>query len=163
VGASKKKARRNAKKAQMDLALRMAKERLVSEEALVVEPKGVDKLSGIILDFAEPFLELGLQEKVILTLAIIAWNISMFPEEDRASKIEELIEKHIPHDDPRYLTILKATIAAMVLRKLQMYPDNKRLILGYDFTESGDGMTLNVLSTLFRRNPGKTASRSDHS
>ena len=56
----------------MDLAIKMAKERSIPEGSVI----------------AEPFLILVDDEKVMLTLAMSAWNIEIFPEEEREAKIE---------------------------------------------------------------------------
>jgi len=150
VGTNKKKERRKARNAQMDLAVRMAKERSIPEGSVIVEPKGRDKMSEILIDFAEPLLELVDNEKAMLTLAMTAWNIAIFPEEDRDAKIDELVIKCFPQDDPQSLEKIRVVVGMLVLRKLKMYPDNERILLGYEFIESGDKRTLNVMSTMRR-------------
>ncbi len=139
-----------AKKAQMDLAARMAKERSVPEGSVIVEPRGMDKMSEILIDFAEPLPELVDNEKAMLTLAMTAWNISIFPEKDRDAKIDELVTKCFPQDDPQSLEKIRAVVGMLVLRKLEMYPDNERILLGYEFIESGNKRMLNVMSTMRR-------------
>jgi len=150
VGTNKKKERRKARNAQMDLAVRMAKERSIPEGSVIVEPKGRDKMSEILIDFAEPLLELVDNEKAMLTLAMTAWNIAIFPEEDRDAKIDELVIKCFPQDDPQSLEKIRAVVGMLVLRKLKMYPDNERILRGWEFIESGDKRTLNVMSTMRR-------------
>ena len=150
MGARKKKERRKVKKAQKNAAVKMAKERSVPESSVIVEPRGADKMSEIILDFAEPFLELVDNEKAILTLAMAAWNIAIFPEEDRDAKIDELVIKCFPQDDPQPLEVIKAVVGRLITRKLKLYPDNKRILLGYEFIESGNKRMLNVMSTMHR-------------
>jgi len=150
VGTNKKKERRKARNAQMDLAVRMAKERSILEGSVIVEPKGRDKMSEILIDFAKPLLELVDNEKAMLTLAMTVWNIAIFPEEDREAKIDELVIKCFPQDDPQSLEKIRVVVGMLVLRKLKMYPDNERILLGYEFIESGDKRTLNVMSTMRR-------------
>ena len=150
MGARKKKERRKVKKVQKNAAVKIAKERSVPESSVIVEPRGVDKMSEIILDFAEPFLEFVDNEKAILTLAMAAWNIAIFPEEDRDAKIDELVIKCFPQDDPQPLEVIKAVVGRLITRKLKLYPDNKRILLGYEFIESGNRRMLNVMSTMHR-------------
>ena len=150
MGARKKKERRKVKKAQKNAAVKMAKKRSVPESSVIVEPRGVDKMSEIILDFAEPFLEFVDNEKAILTLAMAAWNIAIFPEEDRDAKIDELVTKCFPQDDPQVLEMIKAVVSRLILRKLKLHPDNERILFGYEFIESGNKRMLNVMSTMHR-------------
>jgi hypothetical protein len=128
--------------------MRMAKGRSVQTGSVIVELRGVDKMSEILIDFAQPLLELVDKEKLMLALAMAAWNIAIFPEEDRNAKIDELVTKCLPQDDPQFLEMIKAVIGNLVLSKLKMYPDNERILLGYEFIESGDKRTLNVMSTM---------------
>ena len=150
MGASKKKERRKARNAQIDLAVRMAKDMSIPEGSVIVEPKGMDKMSEILIDFAEPLLELADNEKAMLTLAMAAWNIAIFPEKVREAKIDEFVTKCFPPDDPQALEKIRATVGMMVLRKLKLYPDNERILLGYELIESGDKRMLNVVSKMRR-------------
>ena len=77
-------------------------------------------------------------------------GIPIFPEEDRDAKIDEFVTKCFPQDDPQALEKIRATVGMMVLRKLERYADNKRILLGYEFIESGDKTMLNVMSTMRR-------------
>ncbi len=150
MGAGKKKKRRKARNAQMDLAVRMAKERSIPTSSVIVEPKGMDKMSEILIDFADPLLELADNEKAMLTLAMAAWNIAIFPEKDREAKIDEFVTKCFPPDDPQALEKISAIVGMMVLRKLKLYPDNERILLGYEIIESEDKRMLNVMSRIRR-------------
>ena len=53
-------------------------------------------------------------------------------------------------NDPQSLEQIRAAIGMLVLRKLKLYPDNERILLGYEFINSGDQRMLNVMSTMHR-------------
>jgi hypothetical protein len=108
---------------------------------------GVEKMSQVIEDFAEPLLDQCSrteQQRGVIGLATIAWNLSLLPEEKLQ---QELNEKILPKLGPKMGGIL----ASMVRRKQELYPNNQRPILDYEFTETGpDSFLLNVVSPIPR-------------
>ncbi len=126
------------------------KERSIPVDSVVVEPNSTDKMSEIILDFAESFREFLDDEDAVLTLSMGAWNIAIFPKKDRSAKIGELVAYCLPHGDSQVTERINATVGMLVSRKLDLYGDNKIVLLGYELIELGDKTVLNIMSSVGR-------------
>ena len=109
----------------------------------------LEKMSDIIEDYAEPFINAIKTnskedyEKAIM-IAIVYWNCSIMEESpETRNKIEKLLKPLTPDSE------LRRVADYMFERKRQMYPDNKRIIMSFDVTElAGGGFYLSVASTV---------------
>jgi len=109
-----------------------------------VVPDGAgEKMSEVIQDFAEPLLEGAESPQEInkaLLIAMVAWNYSLLDDAARSNP------------DPAQAAILSApgvkeVFEALLRRKEQLYPDNRRAILDYELIPSETEFRLNVIST----------------
>lgn len=148
MGSRKKKKKRKVRKVKKDLEIKMAKRiSYLPKDAHITIGKGKEKMSEILIDFAEPLFEFTENEDAVYHLAMIAWNASIMPENQRDKIINEAV-MFIPKDDSQFRADLKTVLKSLIQRKLELYPNNKRVMVGYEFTESGNKRILNVLSTL---------------
>ena len=101
-------------------------------------------MSEVIEDFAEPLLE-GADTpdefRKALTIAMIAWNYSLLDEAARAEPDPTRAELMA---DP----LVRDMFEALIERKRQLYPDNRRAILDFQLIPNGTSHQFNVVSTL---------------
>lgn len=132
---------------------------------VVVSPSNATKMSEVIMEFAEPYLERATtmeDQKKALTMAIAMWNLSMLPKGKRAEEIEKLLGKlGGPEADPREDAESKKLIQFFMDRKEKLFPDIERLILNYDMVETPQGVHLNVVSTVSEKRAALTGSEKD--
>jgi hypothetical protein len=146
--ASRNKAQRRLQRARLQQAGESALVERVRhrEEGIPVikDPAGLEKMSKVIQDFAEPLLEQGSsgeEYRAAFGIAIIAWNLSLLPEAAREQKLTQSIR---PELGPQG----EAILVTMVQRKLALYPDIQRQILDFELTPmGGDEFHLDVMSS----------------
>jgi hypothetical protein len=138
-----KKARHEDHDSQFDALRRRAINALPVPPALVrTEPSGQEKMSKILSEFAEPLLqptkdEAGFREAI--SLAVIAWNLSVFPDAAQAKKTGEVLAR-LPSD-------MQAMVAMMMARKKSSFATVRRLIIDYEVIREAGEYRLNVAST----------------
>ena len=121
------------------------------EEPLVVRAPGSEKMSEVLLDFADPLLEQtqdddGRAFQNTIGIAIFSWNVSLLPEEKWKSSIEDIVQKLGQSDEEMAMT--KSIIQMLIQRRLEYFPDITRFIFDYEILDQGDNWHLNVISTL---------------
>ena len=128
---------------------------------------GGSKLSAALIELCEPFEPDNLSTKEfekLITLAAVAWNIAVFPEDERLEKLTSFIETMpnmkeeleseidmVLHDDSKDTGSAPATttihfIGAMIQRKDELFPNDNRLVLNYSVKDSSEGPHLTVSS-----------------
>ncbi len=114
---------------------------------LVYDPPGMAKMSEVLWDFVDPYLESAATEdalRKLLTVASVAWNAALLPPAER----EEMIRKSgavLPADMREdYQAILEPLIA----RKQGHFAGNQRAIVSFELTMEPAGPYLQVMSTL---------------
>ena len=118
-------------------------------------PGGLEKMSEVLGDFAQPWLDAAGNDKEyksMIALAIIAWNLSFLSETERFADL-----------DPEVLEALgqpgRELLQSMITRKLAHYSGYDRPILDYEFSGDGDRLRLDVISGV--RNPEKFLERAE--
>jgi len=116
------------------------------ERAIVIrDPKGLRKMSEILEEFAQPLLQQAEVEEYpfLLKIASIAWNLSLLAEKDFEEEIA-MITKVMQH--PMVVGDFRMNMKALVDRKRELYPNEKRRIIDFDFQIANGGMRINVVS-----------------
>jgi hypothetical protein len=120
--------------------------RTVAQEPLArlrINPAGVEKMSDVLLRFAEPILDrsapLG-EKKATLLFAITAWNYCLTPPEEQPQIRGKLAQIF---DNADY----RADFEMLVQRKAELFPRSRRMFMGLEVTESSGRMHVNVVST----------------
>jgi len=104
------------------------------------------KMSEVLEDFVEPyeqFAETKEAYRKLLTTALVAWNVMLFPEKDRSSKLDELLTT-LPEnvrEDGRQI------IEELMVRKERFFSQHKRMIVDYEVADIGSKRQLSVMST----------------
>lgn len=120
------------------------KEMLPPGKKVVVRPSR-EKMSEVLLEFIEPYMGFAKTDedhKKLIDLAVVAWNASLLPESEK--KLEELFGRLSLPDPER----LRSFVQSMMERKKRYFSDNKRFIMTYEVSGSGEGLYLSVASIL---------------
>jgi hypothetical protein len=120
-------------------------------EKLVVAPSGQVKMSEVLGDFVEPYMDLVDTEqayRMLLTLAVMAWNASFLPEQERQEMIDRVLEAGIPSGDDELRAGLKGIVNMLIARKKAYFSEHTRDIIDFEVTDTGEGYRLTVASTL---------------
>ena len=135
-----KKLRSQQAAAQQALVDRL-KRSLPDERIKVIKRRTGRKVSEILMEFAQPWLDEARnddQRKTVVGLAVLAWNLAVIPEPERWEG-----------DFAEQLGITgKAILTEMIARKLALYPEETRPILDYQITGGQDNLRVEVIFSL---------------
>jgi hypothetical protein len=90
-----------------------------------------------------------MDEERAVSLAIIAWNLSLVPKDEQGSMLEKLLCP-VAEKDPEMEREMRVLLKDLAERKLELYPDDRRMILGHEVAGTGEDMMLHVASTLMQ-------------
>lgn len=120
--------------------------------AVFVEtPKNLAKMSEVLMEYIEPFLE-GTKTyeecSNLLEIAVMSWNIALVSEE----KGQELLKKIFPGNssDPEEIEDEKEVqriIKKLIKRKLKFFAEEKRFITDFKLTENSGRFHISVASS----------------
>jgi len=119
------------------------------------------KISEAILTLAEP-LRAHYREphrmQAIIAVAVMAWNISLFPDEEHADVQGMLLESLPPQLSGEDVGVLLSTMDTLIARKRLLYPQVREYILTHHLSLVEDKVTLSVGTapvpeTIQRRSP----------
>ena len=114
----------------------------------LIRDSSVEKMSEILLKYAEPFIEAIDTDKKpeyekAIQISIMLWNFAVMQEDPKSYKeVKKMLKPLMPDAES------KSIVKHMLDRKRLMYPNNKRLIMNYEITETQDGFNLSVASTM---------------
>jgi len=115
---------------------------------VIVNPAGTEKMSEVILRFAEPLKDAyGMLPKAMLEMAIILWNASFMPSDMQRKAVEDIVNV-FPSDDSEARREMSFIAHMLLERKKQYFSENKRLIMDYHITESTHSIHVDVVSTV---------------
>ena len=84
--------------------------------------------------------------KVIISITIMAWNISLFPDEEKET-VRQMLIKSLPEEiSEEGSDILLNSIDNLIREKKKLYPHVREYILTYDLSFRRGDMTLSVES-----------------
>jgi hypothetical protein len=105
------------------------------------------KISEAILTLAEP-LRAHYREphrmQAIIAVAVMAWNISLFPDEEHAHVQGMLLQSLPPQLSGEDVGVLLSTMDTLIARKRLLYPQIREYILTHQLTLVDDKVTLTV-------------------
>jgi hypothetical protein len=153
VADRKKKKKKEAAKAKRRAQKRQAEGHssltsgLGPDVVLISAPPGEVKMSEVLLELIDPLLEAaptleGMRKVVVVGL--VAWNTALRPRDEWDESLKPLLAT-IPEDLHADFLV---TVASLIRRKLELFPDIDRYILNYDLTMTPTGPHLNVISTM---------------
>jgi len=121
------------------------------EDKIVIEPSGKVKMSEVLTDFVEPYLEFTEtveDYRKLLTLAVMAWNASFLPEKEQQEMIDRVLDKGIPTGTEELKAGLKKIVNELIVRKKIYFSEYTRRIIDFEVTDMGRDYHLAVASTL---------------
>ncbi|WP_017293934.1 hypothetical protein [Geminocystis herdmanii] len=107
------------------------------------------KMSKVLEKFMSPYLYLtnDLSSKTkLFTIGVVAWNASLYPEEEREDITDLLFSQEVIGDDVNIKQELTDIVQQLIDRKLTYFPEDKRLIIDFDLQKFGDSDRLFVTS-----------------
>ncbi|MGL5194470.1 MAG: hypothetical protein ACRC8Y_12870 [Chroococcales cyanobacterium] len=118
---------------------------------MVTNPKGEVKMSEVLEAFVEPYLDLiqsPSEREKFFTLAVMAWNFAIMPEQERPSMIDELIKVGLKGNDPLAQQDTREIIDELIARKQKFFAKHQRFIVDFQLQDTGKEIHLSVASTL---------------
>lgn len=118
---------------------------------VVYEPAGREKMSDVLEDFVEPYREMADTQdafRKLLTLALLAWNAALLPEDRRRAMIEDTIGAGFSRATEEERAQVRLLVEALVRRKEGYFAENQRAIISFELTDTGNNYHLSVMSTL---------------
>ena len=105
------------------------------------------KISEAILTLAEP-LRAHYREphrlQAIISIAVMAWNIALFPDEEQSHVQGMLLESLPPQLGGEDVGVLLSTIDTLIARKRLLYPQVREYILTHQLSLVDNKVTLTV-------------------
>ena len=147
--ARKRKAqRRTSPTGQQVLLNRVRASQHFPNAQVIMNPAGTEKMSEVIIRFAEPFKDQdGCVPRAMLEIAIILWNASFMPSDMQRKAVEDIVNV-FPSDDSKARREMLLTAHMLLERKKHYFAHNKRMIMDYHITESAHSIHLDVMSTV---------------
>jgi hypothetical protein len=144
-----------AKKRQSKHTRKVAKRQRSTPSKPWVSPpppqaRPVIKISEAILTLAEP-LRAHYREphrmQAIIAIAVMAWNIALFPDEEHPHVQGMLLESLPPQLSGEDVGVLVSTIDTLIARKRLLYPQVREYILTHQLSLVDNNVTLTVSTT----------------
>jgi hypothetical protein len=105
------------------------------------------KISEALLNISEP-LRMQYREphrmQAIIAVAVMAWNIALFPDEEHAHMQGMLLESLPPQLSGEEVGVLLSTMETLIARKRLLYPQVREYILTHQLSLVDDKVTLSV-------------------
>ena len=121
-----------------------------------VSPSPKRKMSGMISEMAAGFIGVGKspeEKQNRLNAACSAWNMARGSAELRRQQLDQYIEgfrRFNPASSPSNLAAIRKDMELLIDRKLQLYPDDQREIVGARVVMVGKDYRIEVASSRLR-------------
>ena len=125
---------------------------LKNKNTVFVEtPKNLPKMSEVLMEYIEPFLEdTDTYEECsnLLEIAVMSWNMALVSEEER----QELLKKLFPGDSSDLEEIedekeVQRLIQKLIKRKLKFFAEEKRFVKDFKLTQNAGRFHISVASS----------------
>ena len=124
---------------------------LLQGHKVVVEPRGVAKMSEVLEAFVEPYLALADTEdayRKLLMLAWVAWNASFLTEEEQSEMVDDIMSEAMPSATREEREDFRELVSTLVERKRAHFSEYTRRIIDFELTDTGKDYHLSVVSTM---------------
>jgi hypothetical protein len=108
-------------------------------------------MSEVLEDFVEPYRALAETEddfRKLLHIGVLAWNAALMPDDRRRAFIDEMLEAGLSRATGADRAQAREIVEMLVRRKLEHFAANRRAIVSFELTDTGDDYHLSVASTL---------------
>ena len=118
------------------------------------------KMSDVLRDFAEPFMDDASTYKemhAVYSLAATAWNLAIVPPHERIRTLMPVLQD-MPVEDR---LLFKNALAELIEHKERAFADYRRLIVDFELVDQGDSYHLSVVSEIIveEKGPGTAAEK----
>ena len=143
---NKRRKRRRQKRDATAALKKRLQEKFPDQKLVTGKTSDGVKMSEVLEAFIAPYCEIADTEealKKLLAIAVIAWNTTLFPVQDRKAQIKEALEalpKEVRADG-------RAIINELMERKEKYFSESKRMIIDYEIIDTGKNYQLTVIST----------------
>jgi hypothetical protein len=120
---------------------------------IVMEPSGAEKMSEVLEDFVEPYMDSvdSIEaHRNLLQLAVLAWNTSLLPQAEQRKTVDSTLTKNLFGEDIQMEKEIKQIVYEMIERKQNYFPQIKRFIADFTLKGTGKRVHLSVASTLHK-------------
>ncbi|VAX35069.1 hypothetical protein MNBD_UNCLBAC01-132 [hydrothermal vent metagenome] len=121
-------------------------------DKILFEPKGFRKMSEIILEFAEPLLDVAShyrEQENSIYFAIMVWNMSLCSKRNQKEDIQNLINTICDTKEKLVIKDMKCFIEQLLKRKKKYFAQENRFIKDYHIKEGKNGdISLDVVSII---------------
>ena len=142
----RKKKRRDERRRTLQRRLkRRVRKNLPDQKVLVGPPRDGVKMSEVLEQFVEPYMEYAETEdayRKLLGIAIVAWNVALLPDKERQSDLDDVLV-NLPaevRDDGKKIA------EELMERKERHFSHYRRMILDFEIEDAGDKWHLSVIS-----------------
>jgi hypothetical protein len=118
---------------------------------MVISPSGVAKMSEVLENFVEPYLEFARnhQQRIqLFEIAVTAWNLALLPIDERQTVMAEAIAPILSSQTALVQHDFQEIVDGMIGRKLDYFAENKRFIMSFELKDTGREFQLLVASTV---------------
>ena len=116
---------------------------------LLVNPDGIVKMSEVLEEFVDPYLnshQTGEEQKKMFSVAVFAWNLAMEPDESRRSTIQKMLAGVMANGTEQDCADMTRLLEELIARKHQYFDEVNRLIVDFQMKGNGDRFHLSVAS-----------------
>ena len=143
----KRDKRRQGKRRAVQKAARgRATQKLPHQQVIVAPPSDGVKMSEVLEEFVRPYSQVVETEdayRKLLTLAMLAWNVTLVPEKERLSTLDSLVAT-LPEEVREEA---REIIQDLIKRKESFFAQHRRAIIDFEVADTPEGWHLSVLST----------------
>ena len=146
-----KKRTRNSRPSPTERLARKVAQGPLHPTGVVIEPAGQVKMSEVLEQFVEPFLEFARtaeEHRKLFTLAALAWNVALLPPGDGEKMIAEVLNASLAAAGEQVTAEARDIVDMLVVRKRLLFANNTRQIVNIEITKTAHGFHLAVASTL---------------
>lgn len=114
-----------------------------------INDNSFEKMSEIILDFADPILEEcdnDEDREKILPFCIIIWNLCLMPKEIQKEELKEILDSIAGDNHDSYM-FWSGLAKSLMFRKEMHFSNIRRLICNYKIERKGNQPKLTVISS----------------
>jgi len=133
------------------LRRRLYSNRLLEGKEILIREDSGEKMSEVLFKFIEPYMEFASSRnnlEKLLIVAVIAWNASLIPKEEREAILDEEINSTLSFMDEDLVKDFKAILYELIQRKEILFSENRSFIFDYELTGGKGKYYLSVASMI---------------
>jgi len=127
------------------------------ETIYIKDPKGIRKMSEIILEFAQPLLtdvHSFADYKKAISIAMLAWNLGLDGDSELTDRLDALYSGALQSMGDDMADEFLHVLSVLIQRKRDHFAEVRRLVLDWDTVKTSDTYHLSVVSTLVDEDTG---------